>query len=211
MEKKEFIVQMTKDEMIKFYANKIVEDGIKNCYKFRNAIKITDYNNENLKLQEYTIDILNSIYKDERVSEAFIFEDGYLSMVFNSEFCPFYYDNIWESPMYRSSTQSIKAIILRDFVNYLRRCIDKETFISTVKLIKDFTNQKLINEKEKWLLFNFLKKSIIKTGFVNKYLDNINVYVTHKNRKELEKGLLKIVDQLDKISKKAIETDEEFE
>ena len=42
---------MTEDEMIRFYANKIVEDGIKNCYEFSNIIDINDYGEDIAKFK----------------------------------------------------------------------------------------------------------------------------------------------------------------
>ena len=38
-----FKIEMTEDEMIRFYANKIVEDGIKDSFEFSNVIDINDY------------------------------------------------------------------------------------------------------------------------------------------------------------------------
>lgn len=38
-----FKIEMTEDEMIKYYANKIVEDGIKDSYEFNNTIDINNY------------------------------------------------------------------------------------------------------------------------------------------------------------------------
>jgi len=55
-----------------------------------------------------------------------------------------------------------------------------------------------------------LKKSIIETGFSEKYIDNINVFVTYKNFQELEKGLMEIVKQKDNEALKKFE-EEEFE
>ena len=43
-----------------------------------------------------------------------------------------------------------------------------------------------------------------------KYIDNINVFVTYKNSQELEKGLMEIVKQKDNESLKKFE-EEEFE
>lgn len=65
-----------------------------------------------------------------------------------------------------------------------------------------FIQEKQMNNKNKKELNNFLKKSIIQTGFVDKHIDNISVYVTHKNYKELEEGLSNIVKQKDKEAKK---------
>ena len=60
------------------------------------------------------------------------------------------------------------------------------------------------------IMLSFLKKSIIETGFTEKYIDNINVFVTYKNFQELEKGLIEIVKQKNNESLKKIE-EEEFE
>lgn len=52
--------------MIKYYANKIVEDGIQNCYEFRNTIDINYYGN----IEKYKNEILEEIQKDERVADV---------------------------------------------------------------------------------------------------------------------------------------------
>ena len=76
--------------------------------------------------------------------------------------------------------------------------------IQIISSMKGFTQ---IYEK---IMLSFLKKSIIETGFTEKYIDNINVFVTYKNFQELEKGLIEIVKQKNNESLKKIE-EEEFE
>ena len=56
---------MTEDEMIKYYANKIIEDGIKDCYEFSNTVDINNYGN----IEKYKSEILEEIQKDERVAQ----------------------------------------------------------------------------------------------------------------------------------------------
>ena len=198
--------------MLKFYANKIVEDGIRNCQSFNNTVNLTDYNNDNLKLEDYRYEILQLLYRDERIADVEINKELDVDMIFYTDFCPFYYDD-QESITYNDITDSptYQAVILTEFIDYLQKSTLEEGYVSTRILINNFTDKRQVDEETKNKMSNFLKKSIIQTGFVDKYIENITVYVTHKNNKELEKGLLKIVNQLDQTSKKAMESEEEFE
>lgn len=83
---KKFKIEMTEDEMIKYYANKIVEDGIKNCYEFSNTIDISYYGN----IEKYNNKILEEIKKDERVADVELDWEGNFDMVFYTDFCPNY-------------------------------------------------------------------------------------------------------------------------
>ena len=79
-------IEMTKDEMIKYYANKIVEDGIKDSYEFSNTIDINNYGD----IGKYKDEILKRIYRDERVADVELDSDGNFDMVFYTDFCPNY-------------------------------------------------------------------------------------------------------------------------
>ena len=52
MEEK-FSIEMNKDEMLRYYENKIVEDGIKSCSEFNTIVNLTDYNTKEIKLEKY--------------------------------------------------------------------------------------------------------------------------------------------------------------
>lgn len=211
MEEK-FSIEMTEDEMLRFYANKIVEDGIRGCTEFNNTIYLIDYNKNDIKLQKYKNEILQLLYRDERVADVIIDDELNVDMVFYTDFCPFYYDDE-ESIEYNDITDSptYQGIMLVEFIDYMQKRIFEESYISTRNLINDFTEGKQGDSETKSKLSNFLKKSIIQTGFVDKYIENINVYVTYKNYKELEESLLKKVKQLDKEIEKSMTEDEEFE
>ncbi len=72
----------------------------------------------------------------------------------------------------------------------------EDSYISTRNLINNYVQTKSLKDTDKEILANFFeKKSIIETGFSEKYIDNINVFVTYKNFQELEKGLMEIVKQ----------------
>ena len=196
-----FTINMTKEEMLRYYANKIVEDGIKSCSEFNTIVSLKDYNTNSIKLENYKNEILQLLYRDERISDVVIDDELNIDMVFYTDYCPFYYDDkpsikyneFLDSPTYQ-------GVMLLDFIDYINKCINEKSCISIRKLIKDFTkSKKSINENKK-VVSIFLEKSIIKTGFIEKY-----VYVDFKNYEELKSGLLKIVKQKDK------EAEEKFE
>lgn len=215
--KKEFIVDMTEEEMLRFYANKIVEDGIRDCLEFNAIIPLSQYNTNEIKLENYKDEILQLLYKDERIADVVIDDELNVDMVFYTDFCPFYYeDNADMEYNDFLKSPSIQGVMLEKFIDYIQSCILEESYISTRILINDFIEKEQVSGKKEEILSNFLKKSIIETGFVDKYIDNINVYVTHKNYKELEEGLSKIVKQKEKEAKKQFkeaikEMEEEFD
>lgn len=215
--KEKFEVNMTKEEMLRYYANKIVEDGIRSCSEFNTIVFLKDYNTNSIKLENYKNEILQLLYRDERIADVVIDDELNVDMVFYTDYCPFYYDDkpslkyneLLDSPTYQ-------AVMLVHFIDYIQNRAIQESFISTRTLINDFTESSQMNNENKEVLSNFLKKSIIQTGFADKYIDNISVYVTHKNYKELEEGLSNIIKQKEKEAKKNFmktikETEEEFE
>ena len=209
MEEK-FSIEMNKDEMLRYYENKIVEDGIKSCSEFNTIVNLTDYNTKEIKLEKYKNEILQLLYRDERVADVVIDDEFNVDMVFYTDYCPFYYDDekniiynqIMDSPTYQ-------GIELAEFVGYMGKRVIEDS-ISTRNLINNYVQTKSLKDTDKEILANFLKKSIIETGFSEKYIDNINVFVTYKNFQELEKGLMEIVKQKDNEALKKFE-EEEFE
>ena len=187
MEEK-FLIKMNQEEMLRYYENKIVEDGIKNCSEFNAIVNLTDYNTNEIKLEKYKSDILQLLYRDERVADVVIDDEFNVDMVFCTDYCPFYYDDdknviynqIMDSPTYQ-------GIELAEFVGYMGKRVIEEAYIDTRNLINNYVQTKNLKDADKEILANFLKKSIIETGFAEKYIDNINVFVTYKNFQELEK------------------------
>lgn len=209
---KTFTIEMSKEDMLRFYANKIIEDGIKNSLDVNIIIPLTDYNTNSIKLENYKEEILQLLLKDERVSDVEIDDNLNVDIVFYSDYCPFYYENrinmkydeILDNPTYQGVT-------LVNFINYVKDNIGKDAYTNIRNLINNFTQTMQIKNNNKEVVSNFLKKSIVQTGFVEKYLDHINVYVTKENYKELEKGLSAIVKIKDKEAKRNFIETEEFE
>ena len=109
-------------------------------------------------------------------------------MVFYTDYCPFYYDDekniiynqIMDSPTYQ-------GIELAEFVGYMGKRVIEDSYISTRNLINNYVQTKSLKDTGKEILSNFLKKSIIETGFSEKYIDNINVFVKIDNEEKEEK------------------------
>ena len=195
--KEEFSIKMTKDEMLRFYANKIVEDGIRSCSEFNTIVSLTDYNTHNIKLENYKNEILELLYKDERVADVIIDDELNVDMVFYTDYCPFYYEDE-ESMLYNDIEDNpiFQAKVLEEFVDYIKSRVFQDAYINVRVLINDFVDSKQETNDFKDKLSNFLKSNIIKSGFTDKYIENIDVYITPRNHKELEVELFEIAKQL---------------
>ena len=79
---KKFKIEITKDELIRFYANKVVEDGIRDCWEFSNIININDYGENVAKFKNL---ILERIYRDERVADVNLDKAGNFDMIFYTD------------------------------------------------------------------------------------------------------------------------------
>lgn len=204
--KENFKINMSKDEMLQFYANKIIEKALLDCGNSRKSVMYEDYYDG-----KYEYEILNLISKDERVADMMFTING-KEITFNTEFCPFYYEEQKDNDITNSPTY--KAIMLAEFVDYIEERINLRLLAFSVRnAIKEYTNNKQLDEENRSRLSNLLKKSVIETGFVNKYLENTDAYITVDNVEELIKGLLEIIEKLDEKAKKNIESEEleEFE
>ena len=128
MEEK-FSIEMNKDEMLRYYENKIVEDGIKSCSEFNTIVNLTDYNTKEIKLEKYKNEILQLLYRDERVADVVIDDEFNVDMVFYTDYCPFYYDDekniiynqIMDSPTYQ-------GIELAEFVGYMGKRVIEDSY-----------------------------------------------------------------------------------
>lgn len=83
---KKYNVEMTKDEMIKFYANKIIEDAINDVWGFSITVESNNYKDINNFKQE----IVEKISEDERIADIELDEDNNFDIVFYTDFCPNY-------------------------------------------------------------------------------------------------------------------------
>ncbi|MGN1310369.1 MAG: hypothetical protein ACI4VP_01445 [Clostridia bacterium] len=184
---KKFKIEMTEDEMIRFYANKIVEDGIKNCYEFSNIIDINDYGEDIAKFKNV---ILERIYRDERVTDVNLDKDGNFDMVFYTDFCPYYYDMdmILDNNYLIDSFSEID--MLKDFGDYyIEKCLFDNPYISIRNLINQFVEEQTDNQEKRKLMSNIIKMKVNESDFIRDNMDGIEVYITPHNYKELKQAI----------------------
>ncbi len=208
MEKKRFLINMTEDEMLRFYKNQMVEQGILSCTNFDTTVNLKDFGYA--ILENYKDKILDLLYKDERIADVTIDKELNVDMVFYTDYCPYYYDV--DDTLNNSNIVSrlAQSRILEEFSSYYaEKCLFNKPYITTRELINDFIESQNLDIEKKGFLSNFLKMNIIESGFVEKYIENTEVYVTPKNYKEFEKVLLKQCKEIE--NNNAQEDEEEIE
>lgn len=179
-----FNIEMTKDEMIRYYANKIVEDGIKDCFEFSNIVDINNYGN----IEKYKNEILERIYRDERVADVNLDNEGNFDLVFYTDFCPFYYDIDLTLDDDFYIDQSLERDLLKEFIYYYsEKCLFDNPYISIRNLINQFAEEQTENREHRTAISNMIKKNLNESDFLEKNIDGIEVYITPKNYKQLEK------------------------
>ena len=182
-----FKIEMTEDEMIRFYANKIVEDGIKNSFEFSNVIDINDYGDN---IAKYKNVILERIYRDERVADVNLDEEGNFDMVFYTDFCPYYYDMdmILENNYLIDPFAEIE--MLKEFGDYyIEKCLFNNPYISMRNLINQFVDERTDNQEKREVMANIIKMKVNESDFIRDNIDGIEVYITPHNYKELKKAI----------------------
>ena len=182
-----FKIEMTEDEMIRFYANKIVEDGIKDSFEFSNVIDINDYGKDIVKYKNI---ILERIYRDERVADVNLDEEGNFDMVFYTDFCPYYYDmdNILENNYLIDPFAEIE--MLKEFGDYyIEKCLFDNPYISIRNLINQFVEEQTDNKEKREVMSNIIKMKINESDFIRDNIDGIEVYITPYNYKELKQAI----------------------
>lgn len=87
-----YTIEMTEDESIRFYANKIVEDALEDCSEFHYDMDIEQYE-DNGFVEQHKEQIIDRINRDERVLEVY-FDEKYstINMCFGLDYCPYYYE-----------------------------------------------------------------------------------------------------------------------
>lgn len=188
-----FKIEMTEDEMIRFYANKIVEDGIKDCYEFSNVIDINDYGDDIAKFKNV---ILERIYRDERVADVNLDEEGNFDMVFYTDFCPYYYDMdmILENNYLIDPFAEIE--MLKEFGDYyIEKCLFNNPYISMRNLINQFVDEQTDNQEKREVMSNIIKMKINESDFIRDNIDGIEVYITPHNYKKLKEAIKESIQE----------------
>lgn len=158
MQNKKFEINMTKDEMLRFYTNKIIEEGIRECSEFNISLYLTEYG-DGIDLSKYKNEILELLYRDERIADVMIDDELCVDMVFYTSYCPYFYDEV-------DVASKEESKILSDFYYYCSSRVYQDGYISVRALINNFIEKINYNEQERRdNTYNILKKNIVEMGF----------------------------------------------
>lgn len=185
-------IEMRKDEMIRYYANKIVEDGIKECLEFSNTVDINNYDN----IEKFKNEILERIYRDNRVSDVYLDEEGNFDMDFYTDYCPYYYDDSLIDECEYDYNLLLKKDLLEDFRDYYyKECLWSNPYISIRELLDRIAEKNSLLEERRVCIKYIIKKILVESKFIENNIDGIEVYITPKNYKELEKVIDSYIEQ----------------
>lgn len=195
-------IKMTKQEAIKYYANKIIEDSLAECSECNYCMDIDSYDDNGFIKQHQEL-ILEEIKKDERVADVEL--DGHtFDMVFWTDYCPYCYEE------HKLSKQD-QSMILKNFIDQLITIKNNSIFLLNMN-IQQIINEMILQnnfktpllEDEKEQANNMLKEIICNSKFFNKYLDRYKLIVNKQNIQELIDELLVKLQQLDLYKKDLI-------
>lgn len=192
--KKTHIVEMDKDEAIRYYADKILYDCITDCSENNRIFRVDEYANNDFIIKNFA-EIVKRINLDERVSDLEVDSDKKeIDMVFYLEYCPHCFQedlNISDESRERH---------LKEFKDYIeeRRAYTPERWLrtNTRELINDFYTSKYDSVEDKDFVYNLLSEELYNSGFVDKYLDGYTVNVNAENIDYLINTLDKRINEL---------------
>lgn len=191
---KTHIVEMNKDEAIRYYADKIVYDCLTDCSENNRIFNVDEYTNNDFLIKNFP-EIVKRIDFDERVSDLQVdFDKKEIDMVFYLEYCPHYFQDDLDI----SDESRLK--ILKEFKSYIcdYRAYTPERWLktNTKDLINDYYNNKYDSVEDKDLVYNLLSEELYTTGFVDKYLDGYTVNVNRENIDDLINTLDKRINEI---------------
>lgn len=175
---KSYIVEMNKDEMIRYYADKIVYDSITDCSENNRIFSVDEYTNNDFIIKNFA-EIVKRINLDERVSDLEVDSDKKeIDMVFYLDYCPHCFQEDLDI------ADDNRCRYIENFKNYINHYTemrpDRWIRTNTRELIRDFISIKCENEDTE-LVYNVLKEELYNCGFIDKYLDGYTVNVNADN------------------------------
>ena len=191
---KTHIIEMNKEEAIRYYADKIVYDCITDCSENNRIFNVDEYTNNDFLVKNFP-EIVKRIDFDERVSDLQVdFDKKEIDMVFYLEYCPHYF----QEDLDISDESRLKT--LEEFKNYICDCraYTPERWLrtNTKDLINNYYTSKYDSAEDKNLVYNLLSEELYNSGFVDKYLDGYIVNVNAENIDDLVNTLDERIKEL---------------
>ena len=182
IEEKTYEIKLTEKELIRYYANKIVEDGLDDTQQFSRCVYFFEYKQKDF-IEKHKKEILHFINLDERVADVHI-DDDCFDMVFYLDYCPYYYEDDIANSLNRK--EEIK--IFRNFIKYIQRqekIKGKDNFYTSTRVLTDeFLNTLKKDDHDAFL--NRVKQIVWESGFINHNTYKYEVMINYKNVRELK-------------------------
>lgn len=187
MDKNIQVIEMSKQEAIKYYANKIIEDALADCSEYNYCMFFDFYKDQDF-IYKNKYELLDEIKKDRRVTDVYLDESNNeysFNMVFSIDYCPWYYESVDLAPKIEKKYLSLFIKDIKD--KYLKR-VD-EFRISTREIIRNFVDKHVtydnyLIEDDKDSIYEKVKEHIDLTGFNSKYIDKYEVFINKDNINE---------------------------
>lgn len=183
IKERNYLIKLTEDELIKYYANKIIEDGLDETQEFNYIIYFKEYEHSDF-INKHQKEILKYLKRDQRVTDVYIDANSSFNMVFGIDYCPYYY----EEDIADELTEDEEIRLFKKFKKHIKEQIKntrKEDFYTSTRiLVKDFIKD--LKEKNKEPFYHRITQVIAESGFNEKYIDKYEILVDLDNINELE-------------------------
>lgn len=206
---KKYNVEMTEDEMLRFYENKIMEDVIRKCRDvFYTTIDMKKYMNID-EIKKHEKRLFELFFRDERIGDIYINDQYIIELSIDKNYSTLLYSN------YEVKNVSIEKeiIILENFLKYIKDIIYDEPKMNIRKLMCNYADKNSIDFwTPKESIISILKRDIRETGFTDKYVEENNeLFLTYKNMEVLDELLGKKIENLKiQIQENEKEDEEEY-
>ena len=191
---KSYMVEMDKEEVIRFYADKIVYDCITDCSENNRIFYVDEYKDNDFIIKNFA-EIVKRINLDERVSDLEVDSDKKeIDMIFYLEYCPHYYI---EDLDISNETRARHLNEFKDYIcEYKKYTPERYLRTNTRELINSFYESAYNSSKEKDLVYNLLSEELNRCGFIDKYIDGYTVNVNIDNVEDLINSLNERIKKL---------------
>lgn len=191
---KSYMVEMDKEEAIRYYADKIVYDCITDCSENNRIFYVDEYKDNNFIIKNFA-EIVKRINLDERVSDLEVDSNKKeIDMIFYLEYCPHYYI---EDLDISNETRARHLNEFKDYIcEYKKYTPERYLRTNTRELINSFYESAYNSSKEKDLVYNLLSEELNRCGFIDKYIDGYTVNVNIDNIEDLIDSLNERIKKL---------------
>ena len=192
MANEKYNIEMTKDEMLKFYANKIINESIVKCSKDNGCFVPTIFLKDKLIIENLE-EIAREIQKDKKVVKVSIDKNfNEIDISFYAKYCPRYYRED------KSIQNQDGYDFIKKFVEILKQIDYPGTATNTRDVIMKCIEYKCPKDKDMGAMYDVLSIALNKSGFIDKYIDGYTVPINEKNLQELIENMEEIQKEIKK-------------